>query len=710
MRIELGNLLHPRFDVIETFASGHTSDDDRARVSRHLQACFRCQGRVRELRALRAAAQSATVPPMSSELRDRVLLRTRDGQRGIIPAVREPARSSPRGMRRVAVGLLAATTIGLIILTPSRGLEAGPTAGTLRLVQKAPSPSPRVAVSYEAASALGGADHVLLNVATYTARKPYPSVDRVFTLTRNRNSVYSGEVALPEGTVFAQYTVKSADGRKVDDNDARGWEAPVNDSASRPLFDGLWIQRALSGLDHWERAAAAATAMLEYYPDNPTGHRYSMYDARELAGASRVDSIIRVNRPRIEALHRKYAALPLDATTMWEFAMVGSDVSDTAMVNFWRQRMMREYPRDAGTIQQRVFAASDKRMPTADRLREYEHIWKESGGEGIQLLANAFDLAVESNDSSTIARWGDRLAAYGGGYEGRVSYQYVSVPAFRMRGSEMIRESLRKLPAVSVTDWRAALRNPSGRPVGQWQLNALGTALLDDGRIEAARDTLRRAAALGWDARTLRALGDAELSGGDTTAAMHAYAWVVADRRTSAPRRDTLRAKLGPAAQGAEWDGAVADGRALLAEQTMKTAIRRPFDANGTFADVSGARRTLAVVIGKRISIVAFVSRDCAPSLSDLATLNSVTEKFAQQDVPVVALVEETPSAGMVASLAAHGFKGAVGFDDRAEASRRMRQSGTPHYFVVEGGNVIRFTTRRAEELPMLVAALEGKR
>ncbi|MES2179151.1 MAG: hypothetical protein V4550_14920 [Gemmatimonadota bacterium] len=710
MRIEIGTFLHPRFDAIESFASGDASEIDRATVSRHLQNCLRCQDRLRDMRALRAAALDVHIPPMSPDLRERVLGRARSGRTGIIPVATESARPSPRRLQHIAVTLVAATIIGLIVLTPSRGLEAGPTAGTLSLTQKVPSPAPVIAVRYASASALGGSDRVLLKVATYVARKPYPPVEREFTLTRNGNGEFSGDVTLPEGTVFAQYTVTSVDGKHVDDNDARGWEAAVKDSASRPLFDGLWIQRILNGRDNWERAAAAASAMLEYYPDNPTGHRYAMYDARELVGAAKTDSIVRLNRPRIEALHRKFANAPLDATTMWEFAMVASDVRDTAMVTYWRQRMMREYPRDGGTIQQRVFAASEKRMPKADRLREFEHIWEETGGQGIQLLAEAFDLAVSTNDSATIARWGDRLASFGGGYEGTVSYEYATLPAFRARGAEMLRQSLRKLPPIPATDWRSALRNPSGRPVGQWQLGALGKALLDDGRVAAARDTLRRAAALGWDARTLRALGDAELAGGDTTAALLAYAWVVADRRTTALRADTVRAKLGAAAQSAKWEEAVADGRATLADQTMKSAIRRPFDANGSIADVSGARRTFSDVIGKRISIVAFVSRDCAPSRADLASLNAVAEKFALRNVPVVALVQETPTAEMVASLASLGFKGTVGFDDRAEASRRMRQSGTPHYFVVEDGNVIRFTARRAEDLPMLVAALEGRR
>jgi len=601
----------------------------------------------------------------------------------------------------------------VVMLVPHRGLEAGPTAGTLSLTQRAAPFAPIVTVRYIPAATMANASRVTLKVATYAARKPGPSVNRNFTLIRGRDGVFVADVELPAGTVFAQYSVASVDGTKVDDNDARGWELAVRDSAARPLFEGLWIQRVLNGFGNWERSYAAAKAMMRYYPANPNSIRMAMYDDREIAGASRADSIVNLYRPRVEALHRTLVSAPLDATTMWEMAMLGDAINDTAIVRHWRLRMTREFPTDGGTIQQRVFAMVGERLPAHQMMQALDQIWDETGGQSIQLLAEAFNLSARLNDGASIARWGERLIRYGGGYESIVSSRYVTIPALRARGAELLRAGLHALPPVLATDWRAALHNVDGRSSGQqgqWQLQLLGSALLDEGRIGAARDTLRRAASLGWDAKTLRTLGDAELAAGDSAAGMTAYAWVVADPRTSRERGDTLRGQLGNTADVRRWDAAVAEGRALVTAMTLRTAIHRSFDARASFSNVSGIRRSMATVLGKRVSIVAFISRQCAPSIADFASLDAVAAKLAQRGVPLVALVDEKPDAAAIAELGKRGFKGRVGFDDRAEVSRGMRQSGTPHYLVIEYGNVIRFTARKAEDLLMFVEVLQAKR
>ena len=716
MNIDVAGLFHPRFAAIESFALGQPNERDRLGRARHLRGCVLCQDRVRELRDLRASTRSAHVQPMPASLRARVVADARAGSRGIIPSPGdERPRAHPVVPPWVAI-IVAAAVIAFVLLVPGRGLEAGPTAGTLRIMQRTSTPAPSFAVTYVPPATFHGSDRIVLKVRFYKAAEYFASRERDFTLTRARDGALAADVTLPAGTVFAQYSVASADGNVVDDNDARGWEVVVRDSASRPLFQGLSSQRVVNALANWERSSAAAKAMLKYYPENPASIRAIVYDEMQLAGPSRSDSIVRLYRPRVEALHRKLSSAPLDATTMWEMAMLGSAIGDTVMVRRWRQRMMREYPTDAGTIQQRVFAVSGRGQTGDRRMRELDRIWEETGGQGVQLLANAFDLALQLGDSANIERWGERLLKFGGPYKSMVPSRYAALPAFRARGMELLRESLRSLTAIPATDWGAALRAAGvrGRSSGQpatWQLQSLGKALFEAGHIEAARDTLSRAASLEWDARTLRSLGDANLAGGDSVGAMKAYAWAVADSRTTLALSDTLRAGLGSQGHGPTWDKAVSEGRALIAARTLRTAIRRPFETRGTFSDASGARHTLGSAIGKRVSVVAFVSPSCAPSLEDLASLDAVATKLAQRDVPVIALVgDEKPSSTIVAVLAKRGFKGPLGFDDRAEVSRSMRQAGTPTYFVVEEGRVIRFSTHRAEDLMVLVEALQTKR
>lgn len=712
MRNPIEGLLHPRFDRIEAFASGQATERDRAAVSQHLQSCARCLERVREIRALRVAARDEEVPGISSGLRERIVERARSGERRIIPVGADPVTASSSMRRRIIAAGLIAAGVAAVVLVPRGGLEAGPTAGVLTLAQKASLPTPMLSVRYVPPSTFASADSVTLRAATYVAKRPGPSIDREYWLKRGGDGAFTADVTLPIGTVFAQYSVVSPDGKHTDDNDARGWELPVTDASATPLFEGLWLQRVLNGRANWERASAAGKAMVKYYPENPASLRNAISDEAQLVGPSRSDSVRALHRPRVVALHEKYIAASMDPTTMWEWAMVLDEVNDTMRTRQWRERMIREHPRDAGTIQQRVFALGARKLSREQRMIAMEKIWDESGGQSVQLLADGFELAAKLQDSAAVARWGDRMMKFGGPYQTMVPAQYVTVPAFRARGEAMLRDLLRAMPPIQRADWRAALLDTelNGMRRGQWQLNALGKALLEDGAVGSARDTLRRAAALGWDARTLRALGDAELAAEDTVEAMHAYAWAVADSRTSAARADSLRARLGAAGRDDAWPTAVAGGRDLIGALTLRTAVRRPFDASATYVDANGTRRSFRETIGKTLSVVAFVSRYCAPSLSDVAALDSVTAALAKRGITVLTLVgDEAPNAEAVATFAKHGFKGALAFDDRTEVSRRMRQSGTPHYFVAEEGKVVRYDARRAEDLLMLVETLQRK-
>jgi hypothetical protein len=703
--------MHPRFDSVEAFAYGTADERQSTSVRHHLEECSRCRGAVRELRALRADASEANVPPMSSDLRARILMQA-DGSARIIPVYDE--NSAPRSTRRwpTYVGA-AAVVISVITLLPTRGLDASASAGQLALSQTSFGPAPSLNVRYVAGAMLDGSDRVMLRVASYRNRELRPEMHDS-PLARTGDQIFSGTVTLPDGAVFAQYTVVSLDGTHVDDNDARGWAGTMSDASGRPLYDGLWVRRAVESRINPESASAAAKAMWEFHPNNPGAARFALSDALQLAGSARADSVLSMWRPAIVALSARHAAATPDAAAMWELAMLGGEMRDTSIVRYWRARMMKEHPRDPGTIQQRVFAVSERNVPKQQIVAELERIHEESGGQSIQLLSDGFDMAVQYGDSATIARWGDRLVAFARGYESNVSTAYATLPAFRATGASLLRKSLAEIPPVPATDWQKAVRARATEPQrtqGQWQLYYLGRALFDAGQLNAARDTLRRAASLGWDIRSMRTLGDAELAAGDTTRAIEAFAWVSADPRTSLARADSLRVRTGATARSAKWDAAVAEGRTIIDAITLRSAIRRKFDATTTFATADRQRLTVADAIANApLAVIAFVSRNCGPSLADLAALSARTRELAQRGIPVITLAEEAPSEGLSAALARHGFTGRLAYDDRGVVSRAMRQVGTPQYFVVEGGNMIRFDARRIDDVIPFIDATSRAR
>src|SRR6185503_20661257 len=109
--------------------------------------------------------------------------------------------------------------------------------------------------------------------------------------------------------------------------------------------------------------------------------------------------------------------------------------------------------------------------------------------------ADAFNLATSLSDSAAVIRWGDRLADFGGGYQSMVAARYIEIPNLRDKGERILRDMLCSTPRAQ----QAPL------------LLNLGKALLRDGHLVAARDTLREAVAFGRSSSAARLLGDATL-------------------------------------------------------------------------------------------------------------------------------------------------------------------------------------------------------
>jgi hypothetical protein len=84
-------------------------------------------------------------------------------------------------------------------------------------------------------------------------------------------------------------------------------------------------------------------------------------------------------------------------------------------------------------------------------------------------------------------------------------------------------------------------------------------------------------------------------------------------------------------------------------------------------------------------------------------------DQLALRGVPVLVVVAEQPNENATKAVARAGFISTLGFDDRAEVSRGLRQYGTPQYFVVEDGGTIRADTRRAMDLAAVIDALRPR-
>jgi hypothetical protein len=702
----MNTLLHPTRVQLELF-SASPDHEDMGRLRRHLASCVRCQNELRSLRALRVAVQDLPAPRMSPRLFESVERRINAGEHVLLPAYETPV-GRRRTPFRVAASIAAAVAFAAIMITNrSRPLAAAGTAGDLDVVTGAPTAPNQLTVTYHPVAPLASAESLVLHARLFAAGRRFSPTEQDYAL-RRRGDVFTGQLTLAPEVALATLTVASPDGQRIDDNDARGWEFISRDSAGRPTFAGLEIQNAVHGMDDWERAYGAAREMVRLYPEQPRGVNALLSASLALGGAAKADSVHQAFRPRFEALDQRYANTPVDADLMWQMVMLGNQVRDTAIARTWFDRMKREYPRDAGTIQLGVFAIFNKPMSDTARLRELDSLWAATGGASPQLLVNAFQLADKIGDDAAIERWGDRLSgAPGGAVSAAVTY--ARHDRLRPKAEILLRNALAALPPVSNTDWQAATRSRTSQrnfAQGQWQLATLGRARLRDGAAAAALDTLRRAAALAWDPATFEALGDAALALGDTSEAVPAYGWAIADRRTSTTVADSLRARLGAAATTPGFAAAVAEGEHMVRAADLSSTYRRSLGATATYADDRGARHPLTDALGSGLSVIAVVSRNCAPSIADLPGLDRLRTRLAPLGIPLLTVVEEAPNDAAAKDLVSRGFSGTVVFDDRAEVSHALRQYGTPQYFVIEGGKTMRIDRRRAEDLIGVIDAL----
>lgn len=662
------------------------------------------------MRALRVEARDLPAPAMRATLLDDVERRIANNELVLLPIAGDAraTRARPRFARAAAAVAAIVAVATWMSLHTQTSLDAGPAVGDLTLASHAPGAPNTVSATYRPMASLVQLDSVVAQAKLYAAERFFSPTPATYTLHRKKEQ-FVADIALPADVVLMTLTIASPDGRRVDDNDGRSWEYVSRDSMSRTTFEGLRVLRAIHGMDDWERALEAAKEMVRIYPEQPAGVRALFGASLQLAGPSKADSIVAVFRPRLADLQHRYADSAPSETVMWEMSMLAGQLNDTLVSNYWLRRMEATYPRESGTIQLRVFEVFRSSPRDADRLHKLDALWEETGGQSPQLLANAFELANKLGDVAAVERWGDRQSS---GAQASLAVTYVKYPKLRDKGEQALREALRGLPPVERLDWQSALRASTQRSyvTQQWQLAALGSALLLDGRATAAHDTLRRAAALSWNANVIASLGNAALAVGDSTEATHAYAWASADRRLTAERADSLKARLGARATSAEFAAALAEAKNILREMALASTYRRVLgNSVATLTSADGTRRLLRDALGSRFTVVAIASLNCAPSRSDLAALEQVRRRLAGTNVPVIAILEDAkPNESAVRDVAQLGYTGAVAFDDRSEVSRALRQYGTPQYFLIENG-VIRADSRQAADLIGTIDALLGR-
>jgi thiol-disulfide isomerase/thioredoxin len=398
---------------------------------------------------------------------------------------------------------------------------------------------------------------------------------------------------------------------------------------------------------------------------------------------------------------------------MSQMVFFASAVRDTTRERYWQERAVHENPTDLATVQQRVFMVYDQQHSPETRLEAFERLWREAGGQSIQLGYDAFNLALRSGDATLVQRWGDRILASHPEAKALVGINYADIPVLRARGMDLIRAALRHL--TDSTDDRRPLEDDAARyriaaaRGGQGLLLALGKALLREGQSRAALDTLDKAIGLGWNVGVFRATAEAELAVGDSSMAARWLAFAAADPTSAPSAADSTRARLGARIGSARWTAWVDTASRELRQEILAAGERVRAVTDLGLVDTVGLEASIGKLAQDRPSVIAFVSRECPPSLAQLASLQIAANKLRNAGVPLLTIVREVPNAVVVRAFRSRGFALPLYFDTRGRASRALGQVGTPHYFVFDPLGGVRFESRSPDEILRQVAAIQGR-
>ncbi|HEU0016503.1 MAG TPA: redoxin domain-containing protein [Longimicrobium sp.] len=603
-------------------------------------------------------------------------------------------------------------------LSPLRAQTHG---GTLAFSPAGPAPGGEVRAVYHAAGPLRNEPRLVLRARLRTPGDQEAYVGalgsetrRVAVLERGADGVHRATFRLPDSVVYALAVVETPDGARLDTNGNQGWELLAH-AGDRPLSAAL-EQRAH---DLIERNVAlgleTARQRARLYPDEPAAQagrwEYEMFAGGRGAAP---DADLRAEAERLaRLLERRGAVTSDDAAAMLEFAGV---LDDATAADAWTGRLLRDFPRHPAGVQARLDQALAV-LPAAGyppRLAALEALWNDGGAGHEVLLNRAFNLAMESGDPAAIARWAERVERHVPIARQMLAMALLRHPPAAEIGPDHARARIAALAGDGDAERdlfasAPAYRDRAGDRAAEL-LAALGSALLASGRTEAARDTLARAAALGWDLPVLRRVADAQLAAGDTTGALLAFARIAADPGAAAAFADSVRAQTGARFHAERWAGAVAGARATLRERVLRGAVARPLAGPMALADAQGRTVELpALLASAPATVVVFGASWCGYTRQALPGIHALAGRLAAEGARLVFITQEAPSESVETFFRAGSDAVTVLYDVRRASHSAFGSAGTPQYFVVDGGGRVRFQYGTLDEIPRQVAVLRAE-
>jgi len=695
-----------------------TNENVSEAVREHLEGCTQCRDEVDHSRTIEARVRALPAPTPD----DRLLTRIRASLRAPHDGDRWEPRAH-RGLHRLswiasvaAAAVLVAVTF---LLWPTGSATAGMSAGDLRFSPAAPTRGATIDVTYVPGELLARHERLHLRARWRTALDlPGPQFVRQTTaavLERDARGIFHARFRIPDSAVYGAFAVETPDAGRVDANIRRRWELLVHERDGRPSYYAL--EQKVSDLmgENWEQALATARQATAHYPN--LVRPWIIRDVLESAilPRSSLDSAIATHRARLADFDRTLSAVErLDPDQIGAMQDYASMLSDSALHAKWFARALREAPNSIWTLNA---VSSDlamrARRDSKGALASLDSIWRITGDLHPGVLTFGFAAAQMSQDTAALRVWADRLANSSRGLPPFIVYQaLLPVPPLHAYAEERIRLDVARLTGRN--DSLRALDHDTlaGRlALDRWRrdaLVALGNALVADGDLNGAADTLALAATMTWDAKLFRRIASLHLRRGDTSAAELALARAAADPLHAQSVRDSLPILLGAKFDSVQWQR---DQRA--ASNEMRTTVIAgarsiPLRGHVRITRSDGAEVELRDVMGGRPTLVAFWSRACQPSIQQMPALVQTSAALRKLGYRVVLVTEESPKPEVAEFLKSRGLEVDTFYDQRRELRRALSQWGTPELYVLDGRGRVRFPNTTLTAASAQLASLDG--
>lgn len=701
---------HPSFERLSGYADGELVGRRRDRVASHLAGCDRCRDTVRFIRELGRAARSLPAPEPPADAVPRFLARRAAGERVLLP-LSDPVALEARPRRTLpAVAAVAALLVaGTLLLLPVPRLRAD--RSRLAFEPERPTLGAHVDVRYES-GALFRSQSTLVLRARYRYTSGAERTLEVARLSRDDDGAFRGGFTLPDSVVYAVFAVEDTAASRVDSNTRRLWELIVHDRNGRPLFDALRERTNDLVGRNWQAAYETVRSVTELYPERAWGWYTLFWLDGELSAGTANDSLVRAHRDRLARLDRLALVGDPDDDDVAYLALYAAMLQEQDVLRRWRERLTLNSPDHPVAVQ---IGLLDLRRDR-DSMERLERQWNSSSRGHRELAAAGFRLAVGGDDPDAAFRWADRYVDVAPWNVAPVARHLTASFGDDRRLLPWLERSLRRVlhgtlrPRALDEDQERhrELLAVAAAPLRQ----VLAPALIAAGRTDEGLEQLIAAADAGWAPDAIHAAAQALAKRGEFDLAAEYLARTVVDPAAD-PQLIAGAHALGRTWVGeVKWKDSMDRARARLSAYVHRRAVYRTLPGDLEWLDASGWSRELRDSLQGEITLVAFWSPLCAPSIAALPQLEATARVLGRHGIRTVAVAIGEPSPELVHRIAETVPSAAARFDPQGKVARAFDQWGTPEFFIVDGEGVIRFqytTLAEAVRQAVLVKTSAGR-